>query len=614
MPNEFIRPKVKKRPVVIFILFLLTVLLGGALVWYFNRNVVLQDSITFNEHVAPIIFDHCVSCHRPEESAPFSLLTYDEVAQRAGQIVEVTQSGYMPPWLPKHGYGEFKGSRGLSAEQIRLIEQWMALGLPEGRQNDLPQQPKFVTGWQLGKPDMVLRMPDPYALRPDGSDVFHNFVLPIPIDSSRFVRALELRPGNKQIVHHANMLVDNTGACRQLDRQESGPGYSGMENLNTAYRPAGHFLSWKVGTVPFAGYAEKTWQVDPGTDLVINMHMLPSGKSEQVQAEVGFYFSDKPPTDPELNLIQLEADSKLDIPAEQEVFTVTDEFLLPVDVKVLGVYPHAHLLGKDLQGYALLPDGRKEWLIWIDEWDWNWQAVYRYQAPISLPKGTVLVMRYTYDNSASNPRNPNSPPQRVVAGNRTEDEMAHLWIQVLPENNLDLQVLNESKARHQLTKYPNKHDKRISLGKALVAQGKNIAAVSEFQKVIESDPEHIAARYNLACVLSLDGKKVSAKEAFHSVLRIDPDHVESYNNLATIVYGEGHLEEAIEYYREALQRRPHFAIGHNNLGLALQRLGRLEEAATHYRRALELRPNFTIAAKRLERIKQLQESSQSGDP
>ena len=261
-----------------------------------------------------------------------------------------------------------------------------------------------------------------------------------------------------------------------------------------------------------------------------------------------------------------------------------------------------------------MPDGRKEWLIWIDEWDWNWQAVYRYQTPIFLPKGTVLVMRYTYDNSASNPRNPNSPPQRVVAGNRTEDEMAHLWIQVLPENNLDLQVLNESKARHQLTKYPNKHDKRISLGKALVAQGKNIAAVSEFQKVIESDPEHIAARYNLACVLSLDGKKVSAKEAFHSVLRLDPDHVESYNNLATIVYGEGHLEEAIEYYREALQRRPHFAIGHNNLGLALQRLGRLEEAATHYRRALELRPNFTIAAKRLERIKQLQESSQSGDP
>ena len=481
MPNEFIRPKVKKRPVVIFILFLLTALLGGALVWYFNRNVVPRDSITFNSHVAPIIFDHCVSCHRPEESAPFSLLTYDEVAQRAGQIVEVTQSGYMPPWLPKHGYGEFKGSRGLTAEQIGLIEQWMALGLPEGSQTDLPQQPKFVTGWQLGKPDMVLRMPDPYTLRPDGSDVFHN------------------------------MLVDNTGACRQIDRQESGPGYSGMENLNTAYRPAGHFLSWKVGTVPFAGYAEKTWQVEPGTDLVLNMHMLPSGKSEQVQAEVGFYFSDKPPTDPELDLIQLEADSKLDIPAEQEAFTVTDEFLLPVDVKVLGVYPHAHLLGKDLQGYALLPDGRKEWLIWIDEWDWNWQAVYRYQAPISLPKGTVLVMRYTYDNSASNPRNPNSPPQRVVAGNRTEDEMAHLWIQVLPENNLDLQVLNESKARHQLTKYPNKHDKRVSLGKALVAQGKNVDAVSEFRKIIESDPRHIAARYNLACVLSLEKKYLQKK-------------------------------------------------------------------------------------------------------
>ena len=603
----------KKHLVVILILFSLIASVFGAFAWYFDSSSIAQGKVTFSEHIAPIVFDHCASCHRPEESAPFSLLTYDDTAQRAEQIVEVTQSGYMPPWLPKHGYGEFEGERGLTTKQIDLIQRWVALGKPEGSREELPQKPSSVTGWQLGEPDMVIKMPEPYVLRPDGADVFHNFVLPIPIESSRFVRAVELRPGNKQIVHHANMLVDATGAAQRLDRKEPGPGYSGMENLSVASRPSGHFLSWKVGTVPFEGYLEKSWQLDPGSDLVINMHMLPSGKIEEVQAKVGLHFSEAPPTSPSLALIQLEADRHLDIPPGEENFTVTDKFTLPADVEVLAVYPHAHLLGKDLQGYALLPDGSQQWLIWIDDWDWNWQAVYRYQKPIPLPKGTVLVMRYTYDNSVSNSRNPNSPPVRVVAGNQTEDEMAHLWVQVLPKNQLDLQVLNEAKARHQLGKYPRKREQRISLGKALAGQGRNAEAIQEFRYILQSSPENIAARYNLACVLSLEGQTRAAQDAFKNVLRIDSQHVESHNNLAILLYRAGRLEEAAQHYREALAIRPKFAIGHNNLGLALQRLGRLEEAATHYRRALELRPDLTVAAQRLLKIEQIQSQDQSNN-
>lgn len=310
----------------------------------------------------------------------------------------------------------------------------------------------------------------------------------------------------------------------------------------------------------------------------------------------------------------MEADRHLDIPPGEENFTVTDKFTLPVDAEVFAVYPHAHLLGKDLQGYALLPDESKQWLIWIDDWDWNWQAVYRYQKPIPLPKGTVLVMRYTYDNSVSNSRNPNSPPMRVVAGNRTEDEMAHLWVQVLPKNQLDLQVLNEAKARHQLGKYPRKYEQRISLGKALAGQGRNAEAIQEFRYIIQSSPGNIAARYNLACVLNLEGQTPAAQDAFENVLRIDPQHVESHNNLAILLYGAGRFEEAAQHYREALAIRPKFAIGHNNFGLTLQRLGRLEEAATHYRRALELRPDLTVAAQRLQKIEQIQSQDQSNKP
>lgn len=558
--------------------------------------------ITFNRDVAPIIYAHCASCHRPEESAPFSLLSYADVAERAEQIVEVTQSRYMPPWLPKDGYGHFSGARQLSQDQIDLLAEWVAQGALEGAPEDLPEAPPFIEGWQLGEPDLVVQMNEPYLLRADGSDVFQNFVLPIPNTSSRFVRAVELRPSNRQIVHHANMLIDTTGAARKLDRQEPGSGYAGMENLSVASRPSGHFLSWKVGSVPFAGYPEKAWRVDPGSDLVVNMHMLPSGKVEEVQAKVGIYFSEKVPTDPSLALIQLEADSQLDIPPGETQHVVTDQFTLPVDVDVLGIYPHTHLLGKDLQGYALLPDGTKKWLIWIDDWDWNWQAVYRYQKPIFLPKGTMLVMRYTFDNSASNPRNPNQPPRRVTAGNRTEDEMAHLWVQVLPPSQNDLHVLNEAKARHQLSKYPRKVEQKISLGMALANQGKMDQAVHAFRKAISLSPEHVAARYNLACMLNIQEKTTAAKDAFRAVLKMDPNHVESHNNLAIILFNEGELEAAVEHYRQALRLRPQFAIAHNNLGLALQRLGKLEEAATHYRRAIDLRPDYEIAAQRLKKV------------
>ncbi|MDG2207829.1 MAG: tetratricopeptide repeat protein [Pirellulales bacterium] len=591
----------KDRTVLFSFLFLAIALIISAVFWY-SRAEPNSRRVTFNREIAPIIFSHCASCHRPEESAPFSLLSYGDVVDRAEQIVEVTESRYMPPWLPKSGYGHFSGDRRLSQDEIDLLADWVAQGAIEGDPDDLPEAPSFVAGWQLGEPDLVIDMPETYRLRADGSDVFHNFVLPIPNTTSRFVRAVELRPSNRQIVHHANMLTDSTGAARKLDRQEPGPGYAGMENLGVASRPSGHFLSWKVGSVPFAGYPEKAWRVDPGSDLVVNMHMLPSGKIEEVRAKVGIYFSEKVPSDPSLALIQLEADRQLDIPAGEKQHVVTDRFTLPVDVDVLAIYPHAHLLGQDLQGYALLPDGRKEWLIWIDDWDWNWQAVYRYRQPLSLPRGTELVMQYTFDNSASNPRNPHQPPRRVTAGNRTEDEMAHLWIQVLPQSQDDLHVLNEVKARHQLSKYPRKSEQKISLGLALANQGKIDQAAHVFREATSLNPQHVGAHYNLACMRSLLGKTPEAKEAFRAVLKMDPDHVESHNNLAIILFNEGKLESAVEHYRHALRLRPQFAIAHNNLGLALQRMGKLEEAAIHYRRALKLRPDYEVASQRLKKV------------
>ncbi len=198
-----------------------------------------------------------------------------------------------------------------------------------------------------------------------------------------------------------------------------------------SFDPDSHFLFWKPDTPALVEAEGMPWRLDAGNDLILNMHLKPTGKAEMVDATIGLYFTDKPPTAHPM-LLQLEHDSALDIPANDANFVIEDQLKLPVDVQVLGVYPHAHYLGKQMEGYAILPDGTKKWLVMIRDWDIDRQSVYRFAAPLYLPAGTELHMRYTYDNSAANVRNPNSPPIRVRAGNRSVDEMGHLWLQVLP--------------------------------------------------------------------------------------------------------------------------------------------------------------------------------------
>ena len=222
----------------------------------------------------------------------------------------------------------------------------------------------------------------------------------MPVDTTRYVRAIELRPSNPKIFHHANILVDRGGVSREREL-EPGMGFEGMdlEIESKSFDPDGYFLSWKPGSVPVRGTEGMSWRVDPGTDLILNLHMRPDGKPETVQLSVGLYFAEKPPTLFPM-LLQLENDIAIDIPPGDRTFVVKDDFTLPLDVEVLAVYPHAHYLGKDLQGYAILPDGKKKWLIWIKDWSLDWQGVFRYAMPVWLPKGSTVHMQWTYDEPA----------------------------------------------------------------------------------------------------------------------------------------------------------------------------------------------------------------------
>ena len=346
----------------------------------------------------------------------------------------------MPPWLPAPGFGDFAGERRLTDAQIETIEQWVRAGAPEGSPSDSPPLPVFTPGWQLGAPDLVVTADKPFSVPADGPDVFWNFILSPAVRETRQVKAIEIRPGNARTVHHANLLIDRSRSMRYRENAR-GAGFAGMdlEIASDTFDPDSHFLFWKPGATPWEEPAGMSWRLDPGNDLILNVHLRPTGKPELVQPSVGLYFTREPQTKYPM-LLQLEHDGALDIPPGDRDFPVSDDFRLPLDVDLLAVYPHAHYLGKLLEGYATLPDGTRRWLIRIPDWDLNWQAVYRYREPLFLPKGTVISMRYHYDNSAANPRNPNSPPKRVVGGNQSTDEMAHLWLQVLPRGSGDQRV------------------------------------------------------------------------------------------------------------------------------------------------------------------------------
>ena len=328
---------------------------------------LLVTAPTFSHDIAPILYRNCVTCHHPGLNSTFSLLTYADVRPRARLIAAVTKRRYMPPWKPEHGYGpEFQNARGLTDQEIEAIQHWVDEGALEGNAADLPSAPHFVDSFQLGTPDLIIRMPEPYELRADGPDVFRNFVLPIPASTVRYVQAIEFIPGSRA-VHHANLRIDETDTSRQLDEKDPAPGYDGLIST-TAHYPDGYFFGWTPGQLPPKS-PELAWRLNPGSDMVVQLHMRPTGVPEHIQVSIGLYFADRPPR---LAPAMLRLGKQyLDIPPGAKDYVVTDSYVLPVDLDVYAVQPHAHYRAKEIKGFATLPDGTRQWLLYIRDWDFD---------------------------------------------------------------------------------------------------------------------------------------------------------------------------------------------------------------------------------------------------
>ena len=548
-------------------------------------------AVTFNRDVAPILFDNCASCHRPIEDAaspkplakagssedplcvagaPFSVLDYGAVRRYARAISSAVQRRAMPPWLPEPGHGEFAGERRLGEDSIALIAKWVESGAPEGNPADAPKPPTFSGGWQLGTPDLVLTLPEAYVLQPFDSaqgrpqpgtrDVFRNFVIPVPITTTRYVRAVEFRADRPQVLHHADVAIDLGRVSRALDRAEPGPGFAAMDGAQVY-----NVYGWSPGKVPVMELSDHAWTLEPGADLILLLHMIAGAQSETVQPSIGLFFSDTPPTRTPIS-VKLEAHG-IAIPAGEPNYVVEDSYVLPVDVEAVSIYPHAHYLGKEMRGTATLPDGSQKDLVWIRQWDFRWQDRYRYRSPVFLPRGTRLSMRFTFDNSAANPNNRHDPPQRVRSGPRSTDEMSQLWIEVVPRRAEDAAVLNADFVRRSLA-----------------------AAIASAELDVRLDPQVAAAHNVLATRYLSAGRVADARMQLEEALRVDPRDAEAHSNLGTVLQAQGRLADGMQHLRTAVQLKPKGDSVRFNLGAGLLAVGQPDAAIREFRTAIALNP------------------------
>jgi tetratricopeptide (TPR) repeat protein len=573
---------------------------------------------TFAEHIAPIVYRACTPCHHEGGPTPFALRGYDDVVRRRRKIAEVTALGLMPPWLPSHP--EFDGDRRLAAAELALLQAWCEGDAPRGDPAREPTAPTFAAGWQLGEPDLVLRPEVAFELPAAGADEVRNLVIPAGIGSARFVAAVEIRP-HSPAVHHAVLAVDGSGRARQLDAADPAPGFVAMD-LGGARPPDGYFVGWTPGKAARRFGDGMAWQLQPGHDLVLQLHLVPTGRRETVAPEIGIHFTALAPTVVTYPLTLFAAD--IDLPPGVRDVRVGDRFVLPVAVTVHSIYPHAHYLCTSMGAWATTPGGARQDLLTLPRWDFDWQDDYRYRTPVALPAGTELAFEYTFDNSADNPANPSRPPQHVRSGDRSIDEMANLTLQVVVADHAGRRRLGEASLQHELRQLGEAPSLLVQLAALWRDEGRFAEGLAAAERALRASPGHAAAQFERALGLQRLGRAVEAEAALRACLATEPGHFEARVQLGSLLLGTSRAAEAQAAFEAALALRPDSAAVLTNLGLALlagndlagaevrlraalthdrdqfaawfylgellRATGRAEEAKAAYRSALRLRP------------------------
>lgn len=435
-----------------------------------------DSKVTYSKQIARIFKSHCVECHREGEIAPFSLTNYDEVAGWAEMIREVVNQKRMPPWHADPAHGKFKNDRSLTEEQIADIDIWVRNGAPEGDPKDLPEPPTFTPGWQLSrKPDALIAMADkPFHVKAEGEIRYQYLQVDPQFKEDKYVSAAEIIPGNRAVVHHVLVFVKPPGESKFL-------GAGGGEFL-TGYVPGK-----RVDVLP-PGMAKV---IPAGSKLVFQMHYTPIGTEQTDLTKLGLLFTDPEKvhhvvvTDKAIN--PQFTRKKFPIPAGDSNFEISGRSpAVPLDVQLLAMMPHMHLRGKSFSYEAVFPDGRREELLDVPAYDFNWQTSYRLAQPIDFPAGTYINCAAHYNNSERNPANPD-PKRDVLWGDQTSDEMMIGYFDIA----VPVDSLGDDLPRSLGRRKPGERLRKgiaAALFKQLDADGNGALTIGELK-----NPKHVAA-------------------------------------------------------------------------------------------------------------------------
>jgi len=376
-----------------------------------SANGPSKTTVTFTKDVAPILYSRCIECHRAGEIAPMSLMSYQETRPWAKSIKQRVVERSMPPWSADPHYGKFSNDPSLSQKEIDTIVAWVDAGSPKGDDKDMPATPKFVEGWTIGKPDVVLSMQEAHAIPADGTVPYLYFTIPTGFKEDKWIQAMEIRPGNRTVVHHVIAFAQAPGGGQRGAVSESQQGRGQLGGITPN----------KTGVVFAPGTARL---VKAGSNIVFQMHYTTNGEATTDRTSIGLIFAKEPPTRTLVTGNALNA--RFVIPPGAESHEVKSSKTFNEDVHLTSFMPHMHFRGRDFTYTAVYPDGRSEILLNVPKYDFNWQLTYVLEKPVALPKGTRVDCVAHFDNSTKNKYNPD-PTKEVRWGDQTWEEMMIGW-------------------------------------------------------------------------------------------------------------------------------------------------------------------------------------------
>ena len=470
------------------------------------------QTVTFAKDIAPIIYANCSKCHHTGEVAPFPLMSYADVKSHGPTISLVTQIHFMPPWKPEPGWTSYRDERRLTPAQISLIQQWVQAGMPEGDPTTEPKPPSYTDGWQLGTPDLILTLPQGFDVPADGPDIYRNFVIPTGLTADKWVTAIELKPSARSVVHHSLFFSDTTGGAKALDGKDGQPGFDGFGTIFTVGDPLaiinGGLGGWVPGTTPAYLPNGIAIPLPANSDFLMQVHFHPNGVPQTEKTVVGLYFGAKPAV--QMTQFQVPAffgiRANLDIPAGESNYKVRGSFTIPADVNAVGVWAHAHYLGHEAKLTATLPSGEVRILLWIKNWEFNWQDQYLFQNLMPLPKGTRLDGELTYYNSTNNIVNPNYPPKEVKWGENSTDAMGSLLLNVVPQNAADLTALQNASIVYVLSPVPLVGTKPLFISSGMVDGASTVSGAVTPGKIVVLYGNNLGPAKLTGATVTTDGR------------------------------------------------------------------------------------------------------------